>query len=215
VIGILFLAAAVFWSGFEQAGSSLNLVAEQLTNLNIGGWNMPASWLQSVNPLLIIAMAPAFAWLWIFLSRKRIEPSSPLKFGFGLLLLGAGFAVMIVAASLAMSGHRVSPIWLVLTYFLHTCGELSLSPVGLSTMTKLAPHRMVGQMMGIWFMASSLGNLMAGLIASTIGGGAAAGQISASAAHSAFILVTEISVGAGLLMVFISPWVKKLIGGAE
>ena len=174
VIGILFLAAAVFWSGFEQAGSSLNLVAEQLTNLNIAGWNMPASWLQSVNPLLIIAMAPAFAWLWIFLSRKRVEPSSPLKFGFGLLLLGAGFAVMIIAAGLAMSGHRVSPMWLVLTYFLHTCGELSLSPVGLSTMTKLAPHRMVGQMMGIWFMASSLGNLMAGLIASTIGGGAAA-----------------------------------------
>jgi len=215
VIGLLFLAAAVFWSGFEQAGSSLNLVAQQLTNLNVFGWAMPAADLQSVNPLLIIAMAPVFAWLWIFLSKKKIEPSSPFKFGFGLLMLGAGFAVMILATAAAMGGQRVSPLWLVVTYFLHTCGELSLSPVGLSTMTKLAPHRMVGQMMGIWFMATSLGNLMAGLIASTIGAGAATGQISAGAAHSAFILVTEISVGAGLLMIFISPWVKKLIGGRE
>ncbi len=217
VIGLLFLAAAVFWSGFEQAGSSLNLVAQQLTNMLIPviNWNMPASWLQSVNPLLIIAMAPVFAWLWVFLARKKVEPSSPLKFGFGLLMLGAGFAVMIAATSAAANGHRISPLWLVLTYFLHTCGELSLSPVGLSTMTKLAPHRMVGQMMGIWFMAAALGNLMAGLIASTIGAGAQSGAISAGAAHSAFVLVTEISVAAGLVMIFISPWAKKLIGGAE
>ena len=160
-------------------------------------------------------MAPVFAWLWVFLARKKVEPSSPLKFGFGLLMLGAGFAVMIAATSAAANGHRISPLWLVLTYFLHTCGELSLSPVGLSTMTKLAPHRMVGQMMGIWFMAAALGNLMAGLIASTIGAGAQSGAISAGAAHSAFVLVTEISVAAGLVMIFISPWAKKLIGGAE
>ena len=115
-----------------------------------------------------------------------------------------------------MGGQKISPWWLVLTYFLHTCGELSLSPVELSTMTKLAPHRMVGQMMGIWFMAAALGNLMAGLIASTIGaGGAEAGAISAGAAHSAFVLVTEISLAAGLVMIFVSPWAKKLIGGAE
>ncbi len=215
VIGLLFLAAAVFWSGFEQAGSSLNLVAEQLTRLNVLGWDMPASWLQSVNPLLIIGMAPVFAWLWVFLSRRHLEPNSPLKFGFGLLFLGAGFAVMMGATAAAATGQKVSPMWLVVTYFLHTCGELSLSPVGLSTMTKLAPHRMVGQMMGIWFMAASLGNLMAGLIAASIGAGAGTGQISAGAAHSAFVLVTEISVVAGLLMVFISPWVKKLIGGRE
>jgi POT family proton-dependent oligopeptide transporter len=215
VIGLLFLAAAVFWSGFEQAGSSLNLVAEQLTDLSIFGWQMPASWLQSVNPAFIIVLAPVFAWLWVFLARRRLEPSSPLKFGMGLILLGAGFAVMIVAASVAMTGQKIA-IWLLAaTYFLHTCGELSLSPVGLSTMTKLAPHRMVGQMMGIWFMAASLGNLMAGLIASTIGAAPGTGEISAMAAHSAFVLVTEISVGAGLLMVFISPWAKKLIGGAE
>ena len=218
VIGLLFLAAAVFWSGFEQAGSSLNLVAQQLTNLLIPviNWNMPASWLQSVNPLLIIAMAPVFAWLWVFLSKHKVEPPSAVKFGFGLLLLGAGFAVMMVATKGLLEGQKISPLWLVLTYFLHTCGELSLSPVGLSTMTKLAPHRMVGQMMGIWFMAAALGNLMAGLIASTIGaGGAEAGAISAGAAHSAFVLVTEISLAAGLVMIFVSPWAKKLIGGAE
>jgi POT family proton-dependent oligopeptide transporter len=212
VIGLLFLAAAVFWSGFEQAGSSLNLVAEQLTRLNIFGWDMPASWLQSVNPAYIIVFAPMFAWLWVFLARHKLEPSAPLKFGLGLILLGAGFAVMIGAASAAMAGPKVAVWWLVATYFLHTCGELSLSPVGLSTMTKLAPHRMVGQMMGIWFMAASLGNLMAGLFASTIGAGAGTGEISASAAHSAFVLVTEISIAAGFLMVFISPWARKLMG---
>ncbi len=215
VIGLLFLAAAVFWSGFEQAGSSLNLVAEQLTNLSIFGWQMPASWLQSVNPAYIIVFAPLFAWLWPFLAKHRVEPPSPMKFGFGLVLLAAGFFVMIGATNQAMAVGKSAIWWLVATYFLHTCGELSLSPVGLSTMTKLAPHRMVGQMMGIWFMAASLGNLMAGLIASTIGAGAESGAISAGAAHSAFVLVTEISLAAGLVMIFISPWAKKLIGGAE
>ncbi|HET7322091.1 MAG TPA: peptide MFS transporter, partial [Longimicrobiaceae bacterium] len=156
VIGVFFLAAAVFWSGFEQAGSSLNLVAEKLTDLNFFGWEAPASFLQSVNPLFIIILAPVFAWLWVYLSNKHLEPSSPLKFGAGLVLLGAGFVVMFFAAGAARSGQPISPMWLVVTYFLHTTGELTLSPVGLSKVTQLSPKRLVSQMMGVWFLASSL-----------------------------------------------------------
>ncbi len=215
VIGMFFVAAAVFWSGAEQAASSLNLVAEQLTNMNVFGWAAPASWLQAVNPLLIISLAPVFAWLWVFLSNRHLEPSSPLKFSFGLILLGAGFGVLIIGTSLAVNGHRISPMWLIVSYFLQTCGELSLSPIGLSAITRLAPHRMVGQMMGIWFMATSLGDLFAGLMASSMGGGAGTGQISAGAAHSVFLLMTSVAVGAGLLMLIAAPWAKKLIGTAE
>lgn len=217
IIGLLFLAAAIFWSGFEQAGSSLNLVAEQLTDLDVAGWEAPASWLQSINPLFIIALAPLAAWAWVSLSRRNLEPSSSLKFAIGLVLLGAGFVVMIFASALAATGVRISPMWLIATYFLHTCGELALSPVGLSTVTKLAPRRMVGQMMGIWFMAASLGNLVAGVIAGSIGAGEAggAGEISADAAGQIFTLVAAISIGAGLFLAAISPWARRLSGGVK
>jgi POT family proton-dependent oligopeptide transporter len=215
-IAVLFLAAAVFWSGFEQAGSSLNLVAAQLTNRLVLGWEVPATWLQSVNALLIIAFAPVAGMLWVYLSNKHLEPSSPMKFAVGLTLLGAGFAVMMLAMTRAAQGVQISPMWLVLTYFLHTCGELSLSPVGLSTVTKLSPHRMVGQMMGIWFMAASLGNLIAGQVAGRIGaGGGESGVISADAALTIFTVVTVFVVGFGLLLaVFVKP-VRKLMSGVH
>jgi POT family proton-dependent oligopeptide transporter len=216
VIGVLFLSAAIFWAGFEQAGSSLNLVAAQLTNLDLGGLHLTASSLQSINPLFIIVFAPVAGMLWIALSRRGLEPSSTLKFGLGLVLLGAGFVVMIFATALAASGVKISPMWLVLTYFLHTAGELSLSPVGLSTVTKLAPHRMVGQMMGIWFMAASLGNLVAGVLAGSIGAGeGAGGEISASAAREVFIVVAVMSIGAGVLLAALSPLTRRLTGGVK
>ncbi|HXU30855.1 MAG TPA: peptide MFS transporter [Thermoanaerobaculia bacterium] len=164
-IFLLFLFSSVFWSGFEQAGSSLNLFAQDKTNPNGFGFNMPASVLQSVNPLLIILCAPLFAWLWVRLSKSKLEPSAPAKFSLGLILLGGGFFVMVGAAKAAEGGVLVSPLWLCLTYLFHTAGELCVSPVGLSTVTKLAPQRIVGQMMGIWFMSISLGNLIAGLVA--------------------------------------------------
>ncbi|NJD10040.1 MAG: peptide MFS transporter [Gemmatimonadetes bacterium] len=215
-IAVLFLSSAVFWAGFEQAGSSLNLVAKQLTDRMIFGWELPASWLQSVGPLLIITLAPVAGMLWVWLSNKHLEPSSPAKFAVGLVLLGAGFAVMMLAMMRATQGVQVSPLWLVVTYFLHTCGELSLSPVGLSTVTKLAPHRMVGQMMGIWFMATSLGNLMAGQIAGRIGAaGGAGGEISAQAALTIFTVVTVFGLGYGLLLaLFVKP-VRKLMAGVH
>ncbi|MEJ2204468.1 MAG: peptide MFS transporter [Gemmatimonadota bacterium] len=151
VIFWLFLLIAVFWSGFEQAGSSLNLFARDLTDRTIFGWLMPASWLQSVNPIFIIVGAPMFGSLWVFLDKINKNPSLPLKAGLGLLFLCAGFFVIAWGAANASSENLVTPAWLVVTYALHTTGELCISPIGLSAITKLSPVKRVGQMMGIWF----------------------------------------------------------------
>lgn len=214
VIGVLFVAAALFWSGFEQAGSSLNLFASRLTDRTYFGWEMPASWLQSVNALLIITLAPVFAWLWVWLGRR--EPSSPAKFSLGLIQLGGGFAVMVfasLAVGASVSGDasipeeaKVSAIWLIMTYLLHTTGELCLSPVGLSTMTKLSPRRFVGQMMGIWFIAAALGNVIAGQVA---------GLFESLPLPELFGAVTMTTAGAGLILaLFIKP-IRKLMGGVH
>src|SRR5205807_3642130 len=156
VIAVTFLAAACFWAGYEQAGSSLNLFAERLTDRVIGGWEMPASWLQSVNAIFVILLAPVFSALWLWLGRRN--PSIPAKMGLGLIQLGLGFAVLAWGSVYAGPTHQVSPAWLVVTYFFHTTGEMCLSPIGLSSTTKLAPARYAGQMMGIWFMGAALGN---------------------------------------------------------
>ena len=162
---VLFMAAALFWSAFEQAGSTLNLFAERNTNLH--AWDFPlwglfrASYFQSFNSLfMIFGLAPLFAWVWIRLG--KYEPTSTAKFSIGLLLVGLGFAVLIPIAS----SSGVSPWWLTLTYLLHTIGELCLSPVGLSAMTKLAPARAMGMVMGVWFLATSVGNFIGGRLAS-------------------------------------------------
>ena len=161
---MLFFGSVLFWSGFEQAGSSLNLFTKYFTDRSFGDQDIPVSWFQSINPIFIILLAPFFGAMWIHLARKNLEPSSPLKFAFGLIFLGLGFAVVAWAAKLA-ADEQVGPMGLVLTYLLHTTGELCLSPVGLSTITELSPKRYVGQMMGIWFVGTALGNLMAGLLA--------------------------------------------------
>jgi len=166
VIAVLFFAAAVFWSVFEQAGSTLNLFAERSTRNEIFGLSFPASWWQSLNSLYIIVLAPLFAALWVRLGHKGKDPSSPFKFTLGLFFVAAGFGVMIVAARLAENGQQVGIIWLALTYLLHTVGELCLSPVGLSAMTRLAPARIAGLMMGVWFLATSVGNYLGGQVAS-------------------------------------------------
>ncbi len=205
-IFVLFLFSAVFWSGFEQAGSSLNLFADQKTDPNALGFNMPSSVLQSVNPLLIILCAPLFAWLWVRLSKSKIEPSAPAKFSLGLILLGAGFFVMVGAAKASAGGVLVSPLWLCLTYLFHTAGELCVSPVGLSTVTKLAPHRIVGQMMGIWFMSISLGNLMAGLVA---------GRFQSLPLPELFGSVVMTTVAAGLVLALLIRPIRRLMGGVH
>jgi len=162
VILVLFIGAAIFWSAFEQAASTLNLFANEKSRNQIFGWTFPASWFQSVNALMIIALAPVFAWIWVKLGSRN--PSSPAKFAVGLLFVGLGFVVMVGAAKASAGGAQVSPMWLTVTYLLHTIGELCLSPVGLSSMTRLAPDRVKGMMMGVWFLAASMGNLIAGRV---------------------------------------------------
>jgi len=171
VIGVLFVFATIFWSAFEQAPTSLNLFARDYTDRNILGWEMPTLWLQSVNSLFVITLAPAFAALWLALGRRNRDFSSPGKFAFGLLFAGLGFLIMVVPANQIIGAGgalRVSALWLVGSYLLQTIGELSLSPVGLSSMTKLAPKAFAGQMMGVWFMATALGNLIAGLVGGNV-----------------------------------------------
>jgi POT family proton-dependent oligopeptide transporter len=171
VIFILFIFAAIFWAAFEQAPTSLNLFAKDFTNRMFFGWEVPALWYQSINSLFIIICAPMFAALWVGMAKRGMELSSPAKFALGLLLAGIGFAVMIPPANSVVSSGgalKVSSWWLTVSYFFQTLGELSLSPVGLSSMTKLSPRRYVGQMMGIWFLAASVGNLIAGLVGGNV-----------------------------------------------
>ena len=167
VIVVLFAFAAIFWSAFEQAPTSLNLFARDFTDRSVAGFEVPATWFQSVNPLMIILCAPLFAALWVGLAKRGGDLSSPAKFSLGLFLAGIGFLIMIFAANavVASGGNTlVSPWWLVGSYFFQSIGELCLSPVGLSSMTKLSPRKYVGQMMGIWFLASALGNLIGGRV---------------------------------------------------
>jgi proton-dependent oligopeptide transporter, POT family len=167
VIFVLFVFAAIFWAAFEQAPTSLNLFANDFTDRQLFGFDIPATWFQSINSLFIIIFAPVFAWLWVAMAKGGIELSSPSKFALGLAFAGVGFALMIVAANEVVAsggGIKVSPWWLIASYLFQTFGELCLSPVGLSSMTKLAPRQYVGQMMGIWFLAASVGNLVAGLV---------------------------------------------------
>ena len=171
VIVVLFIFAAIFWAAFEQAPTSLNLFARDFTDRTIGGFEVPATWFQSVNSFFIILCAPLFALLWVGLAKRGFDLSSPTKFALGLLLAAVGFFIMIFAANnVVASGGTllVSPWWLVASYFFQTLGELSLSPVGLSSMTKLSPRKYVGQMMGIWFLASAVGNLIAGLVGGNV-----------------------------------------------
>ena len=209
VIAILFIFSSVFWSGFEQAGSTLNLFGQRFTDRNILGWEMPASWFQSVNSLFIVIFAPFFGALWIWLAKRHLEPNSPLKFAFGLILLGAGFFTMYLASKIAASGDLAAPTWLLITYLLHTFGELSLSPVGLSLTTKLAPKKFSGQMMGIWFLSVALGNLVAGLIAGEASGGTSEALADMPNQYMKIVLST---VGAGVILLLASKPIRKLMG---
>lgn len=209
VIFFLFVGAALFWSGFEQAGSTLNLFANELTNRYVGDWQVPAGWLQNANPAFIVIFAPIFGALWINLAKRNLNPSTPLKFGFGLILMGLGFLVMYFASKLVVQDGQVGMQWLILTYFLHSAGELTLSPVGLSATTKLAPRKYYSQMMGIWFVAAALGNLIAGLFA---------GEFDAentSNLPDLFMSVVQFGVGAGIIFIVTSPFIKKWMGDVK
>ena len=268
VIFWLFILAAIFWSGFEQAGSSLNIFTAELVNRSAGpsvylggigalmltallaiplcyytyktwirediwsvakiavmftsvgllglvywmlsqvgkGWEIPASTLQLINPSFIVIFAPIFGFMWTWLASKNANPSIPMKFALGLLGLSAGFFVLAWGSANASNTNLVSPAWLIVMYFLHTVGELCLSPVGLSSMTKLSPKSRVSQMMGIWFVAAALGNLIAGLVA---------GQLENLAPASLFQAVALFVGGGGVVAILAAPSVKKLMGDIE
>jgi POT family proton-dependent oligopeptide transporter len=199
---VLFFAASLFWSVFEQAGSTLNLFADRSTRNEVFGMAYPSSWFQSMNSFFIFSFAPLLAWLWISLASRGKEPTSPTKFAFGLIFVGAGFLILIIPARMSEQGALVSPMWLTATYFLHTVGELCLSPVGLSAMTTLAPARIAGLMMGVWFLATSVGNFI---------GGRVSGLYESFALPTLFGTVAAFAIVAGFILLALVPSIRKLM----
>ena len=205
-IVFFFAAAVVFWGAYEQAGSTLNLFADRYTRLEVFGLHFPSSWFQSVQPIFVILLSPFFGWLWLRLGRS--EPSVPAKFALGLLFMGLSFAVLIPAGSMAQSGAgiRVSPWFLVWAYFVSELGELCVSPIGLSAVTKLAPLRIVGLMMGVWFLSNAFGNKLAGW---------AAGFFSTVPLQTLFWDVTVVLLIASAVMFVLVGPIKRLMGGVQ
>jgi proton-dependent oligopeptide transporter, POT family len=213
VILVLFIFSSIFWSAYEQAPTSLNLFARDFTDRHVLGWEMPTLWLQSATPFFVVTLSPVFAAVWLGLARRKINLSSPTKFAFALFCAGLSYLVMTVATNHVIAGGgvgvRVSIIWLVVTYFLQVVGELALSPVGLSSTTKLAPARFVGQMMGVWFMSIALGNLVAGLIGGNVDPEKLA-EMPALFTHTAVTLF----IAAAVLAALIVP-VRRMMEGRE
>jgi POT family proton-dependent oligopeptide transporter len=201
-IVIFFVAATLFWGAYEQAGSTLTFFADRYTRLEVWGVSIPASWFQSIQPIFLILLAPVFAWLWMRLGPR--EPSVPAKFAFGLFWMGLSFLVLVPAGGAAerLLGTRVSPWWLIGAYLISEIGELCLSPVGLSAVTKLAPARLVGVMMGVWFLSNALGDKLAGW---------AAGFFGAMPLQSLFGVVAAILLGAAAVMFLLIRPVRRLM----
>ena len=206
VIFILVVFSVIFWMTYEQAGSSMTLFADRLTRNQIFGWTFPSSWWQSVPAVFVIILAPIFAFIWQKMGDR--QPSSPAKFAFGLMFAGVAFGVITFAASLTGAG-RVSPWWLAIVYFIQTLGEMCLSPVGLSTISKLSPVRMVGLMMGVWFLSISIGSYIAGRTTQLFEKG------TAEVLTRAFGIFSGITLAAALLLALLTPLIKKMTPRAE
>jgi proton-dependent oligopeptide transporter, POT family len=210
VIFILFIFAIIFWMSFEQASTSLTLFADKLTRLNLFGFKFPSSWYQSVEPVFVVLLAPVFAIIWQRLGNKN--PSSSAKFAYGLVLAAVAFGIIAFASTLAPAtgggelseALKVSPLWLVVVYFAQALGELCLSPVGLSTVTKVSPARMVGLMMGVWFLALSIGNFLAGIM------GGMFNEKAEGALLKLFGTVAIITIISAIALFVLTPLIKKM-----
>ena len=214
------LAQIPFWALFEQAGSSLNLFTARLVDREILGWSVPGPVFQSLNAGFIFIFAPLVAWLWVWLARRKLNPSTPVKFALGVAMAGLGFLAL-VAGMKGTGDIGLTPvIFIFLIYWIHTMGELMVSPVGLSAVTKLAPARVVGMTMGAWFLYSGLSNFLAGVIARATGAETIGGQMTNVAAAKAgyvevYSQVGFIAIGIALVMLVVSPAVSKMMRGAD
>jgi proton-dependent oligopeptide transporter, POT family len=219
---VLIIFSALFWGFYEQGGGSLNLYAERNVNMNLAGATLSSAAVNNfINPALIVVLTPFFVWFWIWLSKKNREPNAAVKFGLALLQLGLGFYIFVVGASFAGNG-MVSLLVFVLGYLFMTTGELCLSPIGLSAITKLSPPKMVGLMMGVWFLASSYGQYLAGWIGTlmAIPGEDATGakmtpQESLAIYSGVFTKIAIVSAACGILLLVLSPWLKKMMRGVK
>jgi len=213
-IAVLAFFNIFFWMAFEQAGSSMTFFAEERTRRTFLGIDFLAPYFQSVNPLCVIGFAPLFAWMWTRLEARNWAPSTPVRFALGLFLLGSGFIVLVVGARISDTGVRVSPLWLIATYVLHTCGELCLSPIGLSMVTKLAPKRFASLAMGAWFFSMFIADLSAGLVAGTVEKVEKGHLFHLLGGQADFFLMFVISTFlAGATLLALSPLVKRLMAG--
>ena len=205
IIAILVLGFFVvfFWMGFEQAGGTMNLFADQQTDRHLGGWEIPASYFQAINPLGIVLMGPGIAAIWLGIDRSRFALSTPAKMSIGMIILGLGFVVLAIAQKRADLVGRVGPQWLFFVYLLHTIGELCLSPVGLSMVTKLAPARVTALMMGIWFLANAAANYLAGILEELLKG----------SSFPLYWFLVGSSIGAGVVLLLLTPAIKYLMHG--
>ncbi|MEU3373691.1 peptide MFS transporter [Streptomyces sp. NPDC006711] len=201
-----FVAAAVFWGIYDQTGSTLSVFAQNNTANTLFGLNFPSSWFQSLNPLYVMALAPVFAWLWVYLNKRRQEPSTLSKFAFGLTLIGLSFFVMMLAQAASSGGVKVTPLWLCMVYLIQTVGELTLSPVGLSLTTKLAPEKYASQMMGVWFLAVTAGDSVIALL-----------QLVGAPTDSSYWFASQggLAVLAGVAIFMYRKKVQPLMGGVH
>lgn len=212
-LALFFLTSAIFYSGYEQQGSSLNLFAERYTDLKLGSFRIRPEWFQSVPSLIIVVLVPVFAWLWVWLSKRKLNPVTPVKFSLGPIFIGLGFAVMMGGSMVVVRGSLASPWWLILTFTLHTFGEICLYPTGMSATTKLAPRNLVGQLMGIWFMSLAFGNLIAGLYAGEFDKEAI--ETNPYTLVDLFGYFTKIMLTAGLLVLVLYKPIRKLMGNVQ
>ena len=209
VLFILFIGISIFWSGFEQASTTLTIFADRHTDRNFLGMQLPASWLQNANSMFILIFSAPMGALWIYLNRKNLNPSVPVKFGLGLLQMGLGFFIMYLGAQRVLDGSMAGLGWLGITYMFHTLGELCISPVGLSSYTKLAPKKYYSQLMGLWFVGAALGNLIAGLFAGNFD------ESNVAAMPSLFHQVFLIGMVSGLVLIVLYKPIKNWMGGIE